>query len=191
MFIYNLKINKKVISKMFIFIALITILAIICFSIYLIFFKKTSSYAANNEIIELTETNYTNILKAANENIDSYVGKKVHVIGYVYRLLDFDKNQFVIARDMKFGENSGALVVGFLSNYKKAKDFPDGAWVEVVGEIKKGNFNGPIAILDVISIKETSRPDILLVEPPDRTFISRKSSLLSLHQLNPEICFLI
>ncbi len=72
---------------------------------------------------------------------------------------------------MKFEENSAPLIVGFLCNYKKAEEYADGTWVEIVGEIQKGNFNGDIAILDVISIKETKRPDNLLVNPPDNTYI--------------------
>ena len=85
--------------------------------------------------------------------------------------MDFNKNQFVIARDMKFNNGSQSLVVGFLSEYKKASDFPDGAWVEIVGKIKKGNFNGEIAMLDIVSIKETSRPKTILVDPPHKTYI--------------------
>ncbi len=174
MFIYNLKLNKNLLVKIFICISLVVIFSILAFSIYIIFFKNTTNTLAskkNDEIFDLNELNYTNILKAANENIDDYVGKKFRVTGYVYRLLDFDKNQFVIARDMKFNNNSTSLVVGFLCNYKKASDYPDGSWVEVVGELKKGNFNGDIAILDIISIVETRRPEILLVEPPDKTYI--------------------
>ena len=171
MFIYNLKINKKAMKNLFIIISTIVITLIIGFSIYIIFFKNISTQISSNDILEINETNYTNILKASNENIDAYIGKKIHVIGYIYRLIDFDENQFVIARDMKFGNNSQSLIVGFLCNYKKAKDFPDGCWVDIIGEIKRGFFNEDIAILDIISIKETQKPEILLVDPPDKTYI--------------------
>lgn len=173
MFIYNLKLNKNKISKLFIAISLIIIFAIIAFSIYLIFFKHHSNTKSNdtNNIFELNENNYTTILKAANENIDSYVGLKVRITGYIYRLLDFDKNQFVIARDMKFDENNQSLVVGFLCTYSKASNFSDGVWVEAIGEIQKGNFNGDIAVLNIISIKETSIPQNIFVSPPDNTYI--------------------
>ena len=174
MFIYNLKLNKKTISKLFVVLSITIIILILIYSIYIIFFKNAVESTDNvrqNDIIELDEANYTDILKASNENIDSYVGKKVRITGYVYRLLDFNKNQFVIARDMKFNNGSQSLVVGFLSEYKKASDFPDGAWVEIVGKIKKGNFNGEIAMLDIVSIKETSRPKTILVDPPHKTYI--------------------
>ena len=174
MFIYNLKLSKNAISSIFIILALIIIISIISFGVYIIFFKSNSKSACDvksDEIVELTESNYTNILKASSENIDSYTGTKVHVIGYVYRLLDFDENQFVIARDMKFGEDGNSLVVGFLCNYNKASLFADGTWVEIVGEIKKGKFNDDIAILDVISIEQTNAPQNIFVNPPDNTYI--------------------
>ena len=171
MFIYNLKFSQKAISKIFVIISLLIILLILGISIYIIFFRNNSNGTKSSNLINLDETNYANILKSANEDIDSYVGKKVHVTGYIYRLLDFDKNQFVIARDMRFDESSQPLVVGFLACYDKASDFSDGDWVEITGEIVKGNFNGEIAMLKVISIKKTDRPQNIFVSPPDYTYI--------------------
>ena len=168
MFIYNLKMNKKALSIGFIAISLLIILCIILYSFYVIFFKKNSACDVNpKNIIDLNENNYTNILKAANENIDSYINSKVRITGYVYRLIDFDETQFVIARDMKFGKDSQSLVVGFLCESKEASNYSDGTWVEIVGKIKKGKFNNELAILDVISIKETSKPVNLYVNPPN------------------------
>lgn len=172
MFIYNLKMNKKALCRGFIVVSLVIILCIILYSLYIIFFRKTSACdVKQNEIIELNETNYTNILKSANEDIDSYVGSKVKITGYVYRLIDFDKTQFVVARDMKIGNNSQSLVVGFLCESKEASKYSDGTWVEIVGKIKKGRFNSELAVLDVITIKETTKPVNLYVNPPDNTYI--------------------
>ena len=172
MFIYNLKMNKKALCRGFIAICLLIILCIILYSFYIIFIKKNPTCdAKQNEIIELNETNYTNILKSANEDIDSYVGSKVKITGYVYRLIDFDKTQFVVARDMKFEKSFQSLVVGFLCESKDASKYSDGTWVEIVGKIKKGRFNSELAVLDVISIKETTKPVNLYVNPPDDTYI--------------------
>ena len=164
--------NKKALCRGFITICLLIILCIILYSFYIIFIKKNPTCdAKQNEIIELNETNYTNILKSANEDVDSYVGSKVKITGYVYRLIDFDKTQFVVARDMKFEKSSQSLVVGFLCESKDASKYSDGSWVEIVGKIKKGRFNSELAVLDVISIKETTKPVNLYVNPPDDTYI--------------------
>ena len=172
MFIYNFKLNKSTITRAFICISLLFICLIIMYSVYIIFFQSTSTCdSIQNEIIDLNETNYTNVLKSANEDIDSYVGKKVRVTGYVYRLIDFDETQFVIARDMRFNENSNSIIVGFLCENKMASNFSDGTWVEVVGTIKKGKFTDELAILDVTTIKETDKPVNIFVNPPDKTYI--------------------
>ena len=164
--------NKKALSRGFIVISLLIIICIILYSIYIIFIKKTNTCDANQkDIIDLNESNYANILKAANEDINSYIDSKVRITGYVYRLIDFDDTQFVIARDMKMDKNSHSLVVGFLCESKEASKYSDGTWVEIVGKIKKGRFNSDLAVLDVISIKETSKPVNLYVNPPDSTYI--------------------
>ena len=117
------------------------------------------------------DVDYTNVLKSANENIDSYVGKKVRITGYVYRLIDFDDTQFVVARDMKFNESSNSIIVGFLCESKEASKYADGTWVEVIGTIKKGRFTDELAVLDVVTIKETDKPENIFVNPPDKTYI--------------------
>ena len=172
MFIYNLKLDKKTVTRSFIGISMIIICLIIMYSVYIIFFKSTSTCDYNQrEIIDLDETNYTNILKSSNEDIDSYVGKKVRVTGYVYRLIDFDETEFVVARDMRFNESSNSIIVGFLCESEEAPKFSDGTWVEVVGTIKKGKFTDELAVLDVATIKETDKPTNIFVNPPDKTYI--------------------
>ena len=172
MFIYNLKLDKKTVTRSFIGISMIIICLIIMYSLYIIFFKSTSTCNSNQkEIIDLNETNYTNVLKSANENIDSYVGKKVRITGYIYRLIDFDDTQFVVARDMKFNESSNSIIVGFLCESKEASKYADGTWVEVIGTIKKGRFTDELAVLDVVTIKETDKPENIFVNPPDKTYI--------------------
>lgn len=59
-----------------------------------------SNNITNNKILEINSNNFTTFLKNCNENIDSYVGKTVHISGFVYRLSDFAQNQFVVARLM-------------------------------------------------------------------------------------------
>ena len=176
MFIFNLKLNKNLWSKVLFVIMLIIIIAIFIFGVYVIFIKNNQSFTVSdtirsNEIFEVTENNYANILKAANEDIDSYIGCKVHITGYVYRLLDFKENQFVIARNMVISEDMQSLIVGFLCEYDNAMDFEDGAWVDIVGEVKKGDFNGEIAMLNIISIERTEEPENPYVSMPDDTYI--------------------
>lgn len=179
MFILNFKLDGNKFSKILFIIMIIIIVIIFSFGVYNIFLKqnnnnliRVSDEIKKDDILEITPNNYTNILKAANENIDDYIGCKIHFTGYVYRLIDFDENQFVLARDMVIENNKEqALVVGFLSTFEKAKDFEDGAWVDVVGEITKGDFNGDIAIINVTSMIKIDKPKDEFVYPPNDTYI--------------------
>lgn len=174
--------NKNKTFKLIFFIILIPAIIFFLISIYKIFFKTEISTKDelisledtinNNKIFEITSKNYTNILQAVTNDINSYIGCKVHFIGYVYRLIDFNSNEFVLARNMIINENtSQSVVVGFLCDYNNAIKFPDNVWVDVVGTIQNGNYYGDIAIIKVENIFECDKPKDDFVSMPDNTYI--------------------
>lgn len=184
MFIYNLKLNEKHLLKYFFIVILIIILFIFSVGIYKIFFDSKNTYKNNDEqislsdtlktdeIFEITENNYATILQTVHNNIDSYIGCKIHFTGYVYRLIDFEEDKFVLARDMIIDKNtSQSLVVGFLCTYKNAKQFDDYTWVDVTGEITKGDYYGEIAVVNITQIHECNEPENKFVSMPDSTYI--------------------
>jgi len=146
MFIYNVKINGGVALKIIIVVLSIFMLIVFGISVYRIFFTS-GKFTVNdrftaNEITEISPENYANILQAVHEEPDSYLGMKIKFTGYVYRLIDFEKEQFVLARDMFINEEqTQSVVVGFLAEYKDAQNFKDGEWVELT----RNNRNGKIS----------------------------------------------
>lgn len=125
-----------------------------------------------NGISQISPKNYTNVLKTVHENIDSYAGKKICFTGYVYRVLDLEGNQFVLARDMIINSNYQSVIVGFLCEYDNAKDFANDTWVQVTGEIVKGDYHGDMPILRVIEIDVVPKPSSEeYVYPPDDSYI--------------------
>ena len=170
MFFCNLKLNGPRLVKFLFIVMLIIILIIFSIGIYHIFFKKT------DEVFEITENNYTNILQAVTNDIDSYIGCKIHFTGYVYRLIDFDDDQFVLARDMLINEStSQSLVVGFLCTYDTAYEFKDDTWVDITGTIVKGDYYGDIAQIEVTNMFECDEPENKYVSVPDDTYIPTSS----------------
>ena len=176
------KFNKNKTFKLLFLIIFIPVILFFLICIYKIFFKTEISTEDefisledtinNNKTFEITSKNYTNILQAVTNDIDSYIGCKVHFVGYVYRLIDFKPNEFVLARNMIVNENtSQSLVVGFLCSYSKAIDFPDNIWVDVLGTIQKGNYYGDIAIINVENMFECDKPKDDFVSMPDNTYI--------------------
>lgn len=172
MFVCNFKINKKKFMKTFKISILILAILILVISIISIFkdSDNDNSISENqqNQLIKIESGNYTNFLKDCHENMNKYLGSNVNITGYVYRLPDFTDNQFVLARTMLINSNSQAVVVGILSESDCAKKFNDYCWVEVSGQIEKGNYFGELPILKITDIKETKTPeDEFVYEPTD------------------------
>ena len=172
MFVFNFKINGSKVFKT-IFLSMIIILLII---LGIVIFKilsgaKNNSNSYQNNVNTISTTNYTNVLKAVHDNIDNYIGTKIKFTGYVYRALDLKDTQFVLARDMIISSNYQTVIVGFLCEYEKAKDFQDNTWVEITGEITKGNYHGDMPIVKINSINKVDKPNDEYVYPPDENYI--------------------
>ena len=177
MFIYNIKINGGIALKTIIVVLSIFMLIVFGISLYRIFFSNNrfsvNDRLAASEVTEIQPENYTNILKAVHDDLDSYIGMKIKFTGYVYRLIDFKDNQFVLARDMLINkEQTQSVVVGFLSEYKDLQNIQDGEWVEIIGTIEKGRYhNDEIPIIKVIELQKASEPENPFVLPPSNSYI--------------------
>ena len=180
MFILNFKGNGNKLGKIFLGILLVIILIItfiVCYRILGNQFFKTNDNLKQNEVQELTVTNYTNVLKTVHDDIDTYVGQKIKFSGYVFRMLDFNQNQFVLARDMIISSDFQTVVVGFLSEYEEIKQYEDNTWIEIVGEITKGNYHGDMPILKIEQIQKIEKPQDEFVYPPDDSFVTTSTVL--------------
>ena len=177
MHIYNIKINGGKALKIIIILLSLFMLIVFLFSIYKIFFSSGKFFVKDrieqNEIKEINADEYTNILQAVHDDLDSYFGLKIKFTGYVYRVLDFNENQFVLGRDMLINnENNQSVVVGFLCENKETKHFENDEWIEIVGEITKGKYhNSEIPIIKVTEIKKVDMPENIFVLPPNKTYI--------------------
>lgn len=175
MFIYNISLNRKKYFKIFCILVVILLIIMFCVGVYKICSKsayfKLSDSVKNSDVVDIAPNNYTNILKAVHEDLDSYIGTKIHFTGYVYRVLDIKENEFILARNMIISSDYQAVVVGFLSSSEIAKDFSNDTWVEVTGEITKGDYHGDIPLLKITEIKETQKPNDEFVYPPDDNYI--------------------
>lgn len=171
MHIYNIKINKNFIFKTLLILITLITLGLLLFNIFNIYhnvrhYSVSSQTDADPDVINITPSNYTTMLKAIFENTDDYIGKQISFSGYVYRLTDFNENEFVLARDMIISSDYQTVVVGFLSNYSKAKDLQDGEWVQITGTIEKGEYHGTIPIVKINSLNQISNPTDEYVYPP-------------------------
>ncbi len=176
MFIYNFKINGSKVFKWIFSLMILILIFIVAIVIFKIFngankTNKDSSCLPSNKVCKIDSSNYTNILKCVHENIDDYIGTKINFTGYVYRVLDLDDNQFILARDMIISSDFKSVVVGFLCEADNAKDFKEDTWIEITGEIIKGNYHGDMPIVKITNINQINKPNDEYVYPPDESYI--------------------
>ena len=174
MFVCNVKVNGSKIFKYFFTGIVLLIIAILIFVSIKLFVgarTKSSSCMPQNEVSVISAKNYTNVLKAVHENIDDYIGVNIKFTGYVYRVTDLTDTQFILARDMIISSDFQYVIVGFLCELENAKDFQDQSWVELTGEITKGNYHGDMPIIKVTDIKTVEKPNEEYVYPPDDSYI--------------------
>lgn len=180
MFIYNFKVDGNKLGKIFLgilFVIVLIITAVVCYRILGNNFFKTNDTIKVNEVQELSVTNYTNVLKAVHENVDNYVGQKIKFSGYVYRMIDFNQKQFVLGRDMVISSDFQTVVVGFLCEFENAIQYEDNCWIEIEGEIIKGNYHGDMPIIQIQEIKKIEKPSDEYVYPPDDSYVTTSTVL--------------
>ncbi len=111
------------------------LIVLILMSVYILI-----QLSLKNNIINVTINDYPKILDEVHSNIDKYVGKKISVSGYVYIQDDFQKDNFVIAQNVIFGNET--LIIGFLCE-NLTKDYVDSYKnVTIIGKIEKCIYNG-------------------------------------------------
>lgn len=182
MFVCNFKINGSKFIKYIVSFLCIIILILCSIAIYKIFGNAVSNNQETDalkkgSICEIDSKNYTNVLNEVHNNLSLYEGQKIKFTGFVYRIYDFSENQFVLGRNMIISSDFQTVVVGFLCNSSNAKDFADNQWVEIEGEITKGDYHGEIPVIKIISIKKIDTPNDEYVYPPDENFIPTSTIL--------------
>lgn len=176
MFIKNFNFNKKLFSKVLLIILFTIIILLVLIGIYSIFSQKKETEDSdkcdtNQDLMIIKDSNYTNILNTVYKNPDNYVGVKIKYSGFVYRLYDFEQNQFVLGRQMIISSDYKAVVVGFLCDLNDAIKYKDWQWVEIEGIIEKGNYHGEIPIIKITKIKEIEKPSDEFVYPPTDDYV--------------------
>lgn len=174
MFVYNVKFSSRKFFKVIIILMVIAALILTGFAIYKTFGNRSPS-STPDDVFTIDSNNYTNILKAVHDKIDNYIGQKISFSGYIYRVYDLQKDEFVLARDMVIDSNNNSLVVGFLCHSENSENMQDGTWVNIVGEITKGYYHGDIPIIEVSQIVEIPKPADANVYPPDDYYIPTSS----------------
>lgn len=180
MFVCNFKVDGNKLGKILLgvlFVIILIITAVVCYRILGNNFFKTNDSIKTNDVQELNVNNYTSVLKNVHENIDTYIGQKIKFSGYVYRMIDFTQEQFVLGRNMIISSDFQTVVVGFLCECETAVQYEDNTWIEIEGEITKGDYHGEMPIIKIEKIQKIEKPSEEFVYPPDDSFVSTSTVL--------------
>ncbi len=124
------------------------------------FYAQLEKEMLEMETIKFTEDNYIAMTTIIDQNPEKFVGKKVEILGFVFREHDFEDNQFVIAR---FGLSccvADASVFGTLASYPDAQKFGDDQWVKLSGTLTTANYQDwTLPSIDVSSIEAVDQPE--------------------------------
>lgn len=165
MFVWNIKLNFKKILFICIIIAVIIAVFIELNNMENLDVKSKQVKATKYDYV-LNDTNFATTLKSIHDDMNKNIGKTIKMSGFVFRMPDFKGNNFVCGRNMVVaGEDK---VVGFLCDYKLAKDFKDDEWVEITGTIVLGTY---IESVPVIKIKEINK-----ITAPSNTYVTASTT---------------
>ncbi|MFZ3589343.1 TIGR03943 family putative permease subunit [Bacillus sp. DJP31] len=131
------------------------------------FYEKLEAQLLAEDKIVVEDETYIQTMNIIDSNVDKFVGKKVEMIGFVFREEDFKSNQMVVAR---FGLSccvADSSVYGTLSTGDMVKDLKDDQWVRVSGTFEKAEYND--WELPYLQIEE-----IELIEQPKHPYIYEK-----------------
>ena len=166
MFIYNLKLNTKVL-----YIVLVVFVAIFIIGLNFIeLFEKNPNKIPKEKLDYIIDTeNFAATVKAIHENIDENIGKTVYITGFVFKMPDFDKNYFLCGRNMIVDGTD--KVAGILCQTDDAYKYIDGQWVTLKGTIIKGSYLNEMPVIKIKSIEKIDEYEDSYIEMNDKKSI--------------------
>ncbi|MGF1505223.1 MAG: TIGR03943 family protein [Anaerolineae bacterium] len=110
------------------------------------------------------ERNILDWVRAMNTNPDpaSLEGQEADLVGFVYRDIRFEDDQFMVARFTLTCCVADATAIGVVVNTPMAADFPTDSWVQVTGTFAAGTLDGqemPVLIAEeIVPIEQPEQP---------------------------------
>lgn len=98
-------------------------------------FARLAQSLAKQDVIQVTDEWFMEILTAVDLYADDFEGKSIEITGFVYRDDTLAANQFVIGRFAMDCCSADALPYGVLVEYEKAGRYQNDTWLTIRGTI--------------------------------------------------------
>lgn len=113
-----------------------------------------------NGTIVVDEERYLDISNSIHIYLDSFLGKEIEIVGFVYKDADLEDNQFVVAR---FGITccvADASVYGIISTTSEIDEVEEDEWIKATGYISKINLDDwDYPYLEISNIEKIGEPE--------------------------------
>jgi len=104
--------------------------------------NPTADLILQGDTIVIDDSNFVKLTMDIFTNTDKYIGKRIQVIGFVYKDPRLKDNEFVPARFMMACCTADMQPVGLLCQYPRASQLKKDSWVKVTGTINETEFEG-------------------------------------------------
>lgn len=119
-----------------------------------------------DDTIVMTDVNFVKWVTEISTNMDKYKGKKIRLVGSVFKSQDFTNNEFVPARLMMTCCTADLQPVGFLCRYNAAELLQKDSWVMVNGTIDVVNYKGEnMPVIEADQVDKAEKPKADYVYP--------------------------
>jgi putative membrane protein len=110
-------------------------------------------------LIQVTDKRYMETLTTLNLYSDNFIGKKIHIAGFVYQDEHTSKNQFILGRVSITCCTADSVPFGVIVEDPKAATFPLDSWLSISGTLEKTTYqNQDIIMIKPDTIEEIPKP---------------------------------
>ena len=93
-----------------------------------------------SEVLMFNDKNYFRLLNDIGTNLESYIGKKVQINGFVYKDESFKEGEFVVARMLMTCCAADTQTVGLLCKWSEAEALNKDEWISISGVLDIGTY---------------------------------------------------
>ncbi|MCG3083586.1 TIGR03943 family protein [Anoxybacillus sp. LAT_35] len=116
------------------------------------------------QTVVVNDGNYVSTLNFINEQIDTMIGKRIEITGFVFRERDFTANEFVVARYGLTCCVADATVYGILVKTDEAAKWENDTWVKVEGIIDETTYRERFVPVII-------NPSVTIVNAPEQPYV--------------------
>lgn len=111
------------------------------------------------DTIVMTDESFIPWIEELYGNLSKYEGKKIQVVGFVFKDKELGQNRFVPARFTMNCCAADMQPVGLLCSYQGTEQLKKDSWVKVTGKVQKGELKGHVMpVIVAETVEATGKP---------------------------------